>query len=303
MTDLQIIITLSVFSAVILTIAFNLLDMALAAMLGVSVLVLLGIFKVHYFASALETAGGPLSLLFGGMVVARVLATTGLFDLLGNLFLKATKGSGKRFLLLLLVMVAPLCAFLPNATTVILLAPIIVRVATALEIDFVGPVILAAIVSNSAGLLTLVGDPSIFMVGSSIGMDFTAYLAKISLGGLLSVLAVHLYFLSRDIKAAFRRFGVDTSKGLKLDKEEHYLAAAKSVFEKDPSVVLYLYGHAHIPSMRAVGKRYVINTGTWLKMLERVSAFFRLLPDVYVPAYRFNFFKVNPRLGRGIPKG
>jgi UDP-2,3-diacylglucosamine pyrophosphatase LpxH len=108
-----------------------------------------------------------------------------------------------------------------------------------------------------------------------------------------AVLAIPLYLLTRDIKAALKRFGVDTSQKLKFDKEEHYLAAARSVFEKDPSVVFYLYGHTHIPSLRALGKRYVINTGTWLKMLERVPAFFRLLPDVYVPAYRLNFFSIR----------
>ena len=67
---------------------------------------------------------------------------------------------------------APLCAFLPNATTVILLAPIIIRVAKALEVDFVGPLVLTAIISNSAGMLTLVGDPATFLVGSSISMSF-----------------------------------------------------------------------------------------------------------------------------------
>ncbi len=100
-------------------------------------------------------------------------------------FLRATRGSGKRFLLLLIALVAPICAVLPNATTVILVAPIIIRVALALEVDIVGPMVLTAIVSNSAGLLTLVGDPATFLVGSSIGMTFTQYLAKASLGGLL----------------------------------------------------------------------------------------------------------------------
>jgi Na+/H+ antiporter NhaD/arsenite permease-like protein len=87
-------------------------------------------------------------------------------------------------------MVAPICAFLPNATTVILLAPIIIRVALALEVDFVGPMVLTAIVSNSAGLLTLVGDPATFIVGSSIGMTFGQYLRHVSLGGLVAVLVV-----------------------------------------------------------------------------------------------------------------
>jgi Na+/H+ antiporter NhaD/arsenite permease-like protein len=106
------------------------------------------------------------------------------------MFLRATAGSGKRFLLLLIALVAPVCALLPNATTVILLAPIVVGVARAMKIDFVGPMILMALVSNSAGLLTLVGDPATFLVGSSIGMSFTAYLTKVSLGGLLTVLVV-----------------------------------------------------------------------------------------------------------------
>jgi UDP-2,3-diacylglucosamine pyrophosphatase LpxH len=112
---------------------------------------------------------------------------------------------------------------------------------------------------------------------------------------LLIILAIPMYFLSKDIRAALRRYGVDTSKGLKLDKEGNYVAAAKSVFEKDPSVALYIYGHTHIPSMRKIDSRYVINTGTWLKRLERVEARARLLPDVYVPSYQLNYFVVSQR--------
>jgi Na+/H+ antiporter NhaD/arsenite permease-like protein len=73
---------------------------------------------------------------------------------------------------------------------VILLAPVIIRVAVALEVDFVAPMILTAIISNSAGLLTLVGDPATFLVGSAIGMSFIQYLKRVSLGGLLTLLAL-----------------------------------------------------------------------------------------------------------------
>jgi Na+/H+ antiporter NhaD/arsenite permease-like protein len=112
------------------------------------------------------------------------------------MYLGATGGSGKRFLLLLIALVAPVCALLPNATTVILLAPIIIGVARALKVSFVGPMVIAAIVSNSAGMLTLVGDPATFLVGSSIGMTFVQYLQKVSLAGLLAVLVI-LPFLPR----------------------------------------------------------------------------------------------------------
>ncbi len=190
MSDLQITVTLLVFAGVILAIALNVIDMAVAALLGVSLMLLFGVFTRQEFLNAAQTAGGSIALLFGGMVVARTLVPTGIFELVGGRFLRATRGSGKRFLLCLIVMVAPLCAFLPNATTVILLAPIIIRVARALEVDFIGPLVLTAIISNSAGLLTLVGDPATFLVGSSIGMSFGEYLQKVSLGGLLSVLVL-----------------------------------------------------------------------------------------------------------------
>jgi Na+/H+ antiporter NhaD/arsenite permease-like protein len=201
MTDLQIYLTIGVFAGVILLIALDLLDMTVAALLGLSVLVLSGVFDQNDMLDTVRVANGPIALLFGGMVVARVLARTGLFERLGAIMLHATGGSGRRFLLLLVFLVAPICTLLPNATTVILVAPVILGVCRALRIDFVGPLILTAIISNSAGMLTLVGDPATFLVGSSIGLSFGAYLRTVSLGGLLVVLTIIpiLPFLMRDI--------------------------------------------------------------------------------------------------------
>lgn len=188
--DFQTTATLIVFAAVILLIAFDVIDMLLAGMLGVSALILLGVFTSQDVIEINRTADGTLALLFGGMVVARTLSTTGIFEFIGTFYLRATRGSGKRFLFGLLILVAPVCAVLPNATAVILLAPIIIRVANALKVDFVGPIVLTAIISNSAGMLTLVGDPATFLVGSAIGMTFGEYLQKVSLGGLLCLLAI-----------------------------------------------------------------------------------------------------------------
>jgi Na+/H+ antiporter NhaD/arsenite permease-like protein len=188
--DFQTTTTLIVFASVILMIAFDVMDMMLVGLLGVSALTVTGVITAQDVSAVNRTAGGPITLLFGGMVVARVLAPTGIFERLGTLYLRATRGSGRRFLLGLIILVAPLCAVLPNATTVILLAPIIIWVATALEVDIVGPMVLTAIISNSAGMLTLVGDPATFLVGSTIGMTFNQYLQKVSLGGLLALLVV-----------------------------------------------------------------------------------------------------------------
>jgi Na+/H+ antiporter NhaD/arsenite permease-like protein len=190
MTDFQIYLTIGVFAAVILLIAFDLIDMAVAALLGVCVLIVFGVLDGSDLISIVQTASGPLALLFGGMVVARVIGKTGIFEWLGDAFLRATGGSGKRLLLLIVALMVPVCAFLPNATAVILVAPIIIGVCKALKVDFVGPLIITAIVSNAAGMLTLVGDPATFLVGSAIGLSFVDYLRMVSLGGLLAVLAV-----------------------------------------------------------------------------------------------------------------
>ena len=201
MTEFQTIFTLVVFAAVILAIAFDVVDMVLAALLGVAALIVVGVFSSQDVIKVTTNSGGPLALLFGGMIVAGVLAPTGLFDWVGTRYLHFTRGSGRRFLIGLVILVGTLCAFLPNATTVVLLAPVIIRVARELDIDIVPPMILTAIVSNTAGLLTLVGDPATFLVGSSIGMSFGEYLQKVSLGGLLTLLALTamLPWLMRDI--------------------------------------------------------------------------------------------------------
>jgi Na+/H+ antiporter NhaD/arsenite permease-like protein len=97
MTDLRIYLTFGIFAAVILAIAFDIVDMVVAALLGVSLMMLFRILNGKEILDAMRTGGGALSLLFGGMVVARVLAKTGIFERLGNRFLRATGGSGVPF--------------------------------------------------------------------------------------------------------------------------------------------------------------------------------------------------------------
>lgn len=199
-SQLQTFIILGVFGGVILLIALDVMDIAVTALLGVCILLLTGSLTGEDVLKAMSGGGDSLALLFGGMVVARVLTPTGIFDIAGHYFVRAVNGSGKRYLIGLMILIAPICAFLPNATTVILTAPIIIRMAQALKVDFVTPVILCALVGNTAGILTLVGDPATFLVGSSIGLSFAGYLTHASLGGLISLLAVipTLPFVARE---------------------------------------------------------------------------------------------------------
>jgi len=211
MSIVQSTLTLVVFAAVIVAIAFDVMDMVVAALLGVATLIFFGVYSAKDVAAVADASSGSLALLFGGMVVVRVLAPTGLFEWVGSKYLRLTRGSGKRFLIGLVFLVAILCSVLPNATTVVLVAPVILRVARTLEIDFVPALILTAIVSNTAGLLTLVGDPATFLVGSAIGMTFGAYLRQVSLGGALNLVALFLIvpWLLRDVWSVRRELPAD----------------------------------------------------------------------------------------------
>ena len=40
------------------------------------------------------------------------------------------------------------------------------------------------------------------------------------------------------------------------------------------------------------GDRYVLNMGSWLKKLKRISSIFRFLPAVYYPSFQLNYFKI-----------
>ena len=63
----QNIIIVSVFIGVIAAIAFDVIDMLLAALLGVSVLIVFGVFDQQDILNVTRAAGGPLALLFGGI--------------------------------------------------------------------------------------------------------------------------------------------------------------------------------------------------------------------------------------------
>ena len=124
------------------------------------------------------------------MVVVRTLIATGLFDYLGAIALRLVRGDGRRLMIAIVVITAPICAFLPNATVVILLGPLILTLCQRMEVDFVQPLMVLVFVANSSGLLTLVGDPATFIVGNSIGLSFTEYLHLLSPGGMLAIVAV-----------------------------------------------------------------------------------------------------------------
>jgi len=184
------VMALGTFAAVVLAVASNRVNLALAAMLGTVVLLATGVLSAQAMTETINPAESLIALFFGGMVVVRTLTATGLFDYLGAVALRLVRGDGRRLLIAIVVITAPICAFLPNATVVILLGPLVVALCQRMDVDFVQPLLALVFVANSSGLLTLVGDPATFIVGQSIGVSFVQYLHLFSPGGMLAIVAV-----------------------------------------------------------------------------------------------------------------
>ncbi|QLE47074.1 transporter [Nostoc sp. C057] len=201
MDNWQAILSVITFISVIILVMTEWVHLTIAALLGALLLVFTNVMTLEEAVGYIGNSHGTLGLFFGVMVLVRAFEPTKIFDYLATQIVLLAKGQGKRLLLGIVAIVTPICAVLPNATTVMLLAPLIPPMAKEVGINFVPLLILMVFVANSAGLLTLVGDPATFIVGDAVNISFTDYLFKLSLGGVIAVAIViaTLPFLFRKI--------------------------------------------------------------------------------------------------------
>lgn len=176
-----------IFFGVIALIATERIHLTVAAFLGAMLLVFLHVLTLDQAISYIGQGHATLALFFGVMVMVRSFEPTKIFDYLATQIVVIAKGEGKRLLLGIVAITTPICAVLPNATTVMLLAPLLPTMAEDINVNVVPLLILMVFVANSAGLLTLVGDPATFIVGDAINMSFADYLVKLSLGGVIAI--------------------------------------------------------------------------------------------------------------------
>ncbi len=108
---------------------------------------------------------------------------------------------------------------------------------------------------------------------------------NVAVAGLLVLVGVPLYFIRRDVRKTFDRFGVFET-GLTVDPAKPYEAAARDVFWAAPETAVFCYGHTHRPQVNEVEGGLVVNTGTWLKRLHRRDGIIGVLPPVFYPSYQ-----------------
>jgi Na+/H+ antiporter NhaD/arsenite permease-like protein len=186
--NLDVGIPIITFMAVYLCISFDWINKAIAALLGVMVLLVLGVFDL--FGAARYVDYETMLLLLGMMGIVSVLKKSGFFAILTVRIAKLTGGQPLRILVFFFLTTALISALLDNVTTVLIMVPIVVELTLGMGIDPRIYVIAVVMASNLGGTATLIGDPPNIIIGSKVGLSFNAFITYLILPVSLSIAAV-----------------------------------------------------------------------------------------------------------------
>ncbi len=179
---LSVTIAVVVFIVVFTLIITERIHRSVIAFFGAVLIVVLGnIFDFYHISDAFHAIDfNTLGLLAGMMVLVAILESTGFFQYLAILSAKKTKGDPWKLLLILGTVTTVLSCILDNVTTVLLISPVTIVIARIANISPIPILIAEALLSNTGGVATLVGDPPNVMIGSAADFSFIDFLTHIA---------------------------------------------------------------------------------------------------------------------------
>jgi Na+/H+ antiporter NhaD/arsenite permease-like protein len=253
-----------IISSVIFVIALTLIftekmNRSITAIAGAALMVGLGT-ALEFYSQEEAIAAidfNTLGLLFGMMVLVALLEPTGFFEYLAIWAARLSKGQPVRLMVLLGTVTTILSMFLDNVTTVVLIAPVTVLISEILGVSPVPYLIAEALLSNTGGVSTLVGDPPNVVIASAAGLSFNDFLTHslpIVLVAWLAAVFLLRYLFRKDLS----EIPANKDAVLKLDPDEalHDRKTIKQVLIVLGVAVVFFFIHHqfHIePSFIALG--------------------------------------------------
>jgi len=154
---------------------------------GAALMVIVGqIFGFYSPMDAIEAIDfNVIFLLAAMMTIVSIMIPTGGFNWLAYKLAALSKGNLFMMLVLLGTAVTVLSLMLDNVTTVVIFGPLIILIARAQKVSPVPYLLAAALLSDTGGVGTLVGDPPNIMIGSAADIDFNTFFLR--MGGIVFV--------------------------------------------------------------------------------------------------------------------
>jgi len=137
-------------------------------------------------------------LLLWMMLTVVILEKTGYLQYLAIHMAQKSRGRQWPLLVFLGTTTTVLSTMLDNVTTVVVIAPVTIAICRALAINPIPYLIAEAVLSDTGGVATLIGDPPNVIIGSAAGLtfnDFLLHLAPITLvAWLVSLYLLKIYY-------------------------------------------------------------------------------------------------------------
>lgn len=181
------------------------------AVFGAGLMLVLKILEQHE-AFHVEEFGidwNVIFLLISMMVIINLMRPTGAFEYIAIKSAKWGKGEPFRILAIFAIVTAVVSAFLDNVTTVLLIVPVTILIADALEVDPLPYLISCVLASNIGGTATLIGDPPNIMIASKAQLTFMDFIYHLT-----PVIIITMVFYVFAIKLIWGK-KLKTKEGLK----------------------------------------------------------------------------------------
>ncbi len=192
------------FVGVLLLIALEKLHNAMAALLGVAVVLgtsfVGGAIRPNLFIFDFERAieyvnFDVIFLVMGMMIVIGVIEETGIFQWMAYQAYRLSGGRAWLLVIILMIITAVASALLDNVTTMLLMTPMTIQIALAVGINPLSLLLPEVLASNVGGISTLIGTPTNILIGSYANLAFNDFLVNLTPGVLLALAALIVYVL------------------------------------------------------------------------------------------------------------
>ncbi len=136
---------------------------------------------------------GVIGLLMGMMVFAAILELCGFFEFIAIKAAKMSGGDPWKLIVLLGTFTTVISLLIDNVTAIIIIAPVTLKICNKMEINPIPPLLAEAILSDTGGVASMVGDPPNVMIAAeaaNLGLEstfgFNGFLLKL---GILTLIA------------------------------------------------------------------------------------------------------------------
>jgi len=195
-------VVLAIFAVSFILILSETLHRTIAAWFGSVVLLIYGhstgVFTLAHDSSLEHTMLGwiefeVIGLLMGMMVFAAILELCGFFEFIAIKAAKMSGGDPWKLIVLLGTFTTLLSLVIDNVTAIIIIAPVTLKICNKMEINPIPPLLAEAILSDTGGVASMVGDPpNVMIAAEAANLDlestfgFNGFLMKL---GILTLIA------------------------------------------------------------------------------------------------------------------